>query len=333
MNRRLFLKNSIFFINAFLTTNFLKAQSIDSKKSYEKRLYTPTFITKIDNLYFIVDCWHHRIIFSDDFNNEIKDWQILDDEIYGPHSIASNKKLYVVDNTGNNSLRVYRKISRKEFEIVQNIDDLGMRPHRVIYNDQNQLFYVLISGKYGKKSSNLNNFYALKEKNGLLKIVYETQIEELKNTYTRSITISKDNFIYFVSENSLLITKFENLKIYVVKKINLHESLSGSNDLFFLNKKKLIMTFTNNIGGPKAIVTENLSNLEKGKYRDISENFIGVPYYIDQFDNYLWIPEIKNRNRIVRYIYEKGILKLDKVVFDFQSAKNIDIERKNLYPL
>ena len=93
------------------------------------------------------------------------------------------------------------------------------------------------------------------------------------------------------------------------------------------------MTFTNNIGGPKAIVTENLSNLEKGKYRDISENFIGVPYYIDQFDNYLWIPEIRNRNRIVRYIYEKGILKLDKVVFDFQSAKNIDIERKNLYPL
>ena len=241
--------------------------------------------------------------------------------------------MYVVDNTGNNSLRVYRKISRKEFEIVQNIDDLGMRPHRVIYNDQNQLFYVLISGKYGKKSSKLNNFYALKEKNGLLKIVYETQIEELKNTYTRSITISKDNFIYFVSENSLLITKFENLKIYVVKKINLQESLSGSNDLFLLNKNNIIMTFTNNIGGPKAIVTENLSNLEKGKYRDISENFIGVPYYIDQFDNYLWIPEIRNRNRIVRYIYEKGILKLDKVVFDFQSAKNIDIERKNLYPL
>ena len=43
-----------------------------------------------------------------------------------------------------------------------------MRPHKVIYDEQSQL-YIVISGKYGQISSKVNNF-VYKEKNGLLEM-------------------------------------------------------------------------------------------------------------------------------------------------------------------
>ena len=100
-----------------------------------------------------------------------------------------------------------------------------MRPHKVIYDEQSQLFYIVISGKYGQISSKVNNFYAYKEKNGLLEMVYETQKEEIKNLYTRTILLVKENLIYFLTENSILITKFENLKFSILKNIYLPEEL------------------------------------------------------------------------------------------------------------
>jgi len=332
VDRRAFIKIPYLFLSTILVASLFKEKSI-SEINYSSRLFSPTYITKIDGLYFIIDCWHHRVIFTDDINNEIKDWEILDDKIFGPHSIASNKKLYVIDNTGNNSLRVYRKISRKGFELVQNIEDIGMRPHKVIYDEQSQLFYIVISGKYGQISSNVNNFYAYKEKNGLLEMVYETQIEEIKNLYTRTILLVKENLIYFLTENSILITKFENLKFSILKNIYLPEELKDPNDIYILDDGAVLITLTNFLKQPKAIIAKSISNLIKGDYEDISKQFLGVPYYINQFDNYLWIPEIRNHNRIVKYVYEKGNIYLDKVVFDFQNPKNIDIERRNLYPL
>ena len=90
---------------------------------------------------------------------------------------------------------------------------------------------------------------------------------------------------------------------------------------------------TNFLKQPKAIIAKSISNLIKGDYEDISKQFLGVPYYINKFDNYLWIPEIRNHNRIVKYVYDKGNIYLNKVVFDFQNPKSIDIERRNLFPL
>jgi len=40
-------------------------ETIDyTQAAWEERLYTPTTITQISDFYFIVDCWHHRIIYS-----------------------------------------------------------------------------------------------------------------------------------------------------------------------------------------------------------------------------------------------------------------------------
>ena len=332
MNRRYFLKNSFFFLNAVLITNFLDSK-VFSEVSYNRKLFTPTFITKIDGLFFVVDCWHHRIIYSKDINKDIKDWNILDDQIYGPHSIASNGSLYLADNTGNNSLRVYKKISDTKFEIIQNIEDLGIRPHKVLYSKKIEVFFAVISGKYGAGSTKNQNFYALQEKNGLLEIVYQTKLKELNDVYCRSITLGEKDLIYFISENSIIITKFENLKLSILDKIELPQELRDLNDLYYLDDDNILITLTNYSRKPKAIILKSFSDIIKGNYIDISDKFIGSPYYINKFDDYFWIPEVKNRSRICKYKFDRNELSLDKVVFDFKNHEEANIKRKSMYPL
>ena len=66
----------------------------ETKKEKEKikgRLYTPTCMEKIDNQYYIVDCWHDRVIYSDSLC-DIKEWKVLDEDLKYPHSICKGKK-------------------------------------------------------------------------------------------------------------------------------------------------------------------------------------------------------------------------------------------------
>ena len=66
-------------------------------------------INKIGNEYFIVDCWHHRIIYNDNLNDEISKWKTLTDEIIGGHSIASDGEVYICDDTDGRKIRVLKK--------------------------------------------------------------------------------------------------------------------------------------------------------------------------------------------------------------------------------
>lgn len=59
-------------------------------KSWESRLYSPTLLTKLEDTYFIVDAWHNRILYSRTLDAELQAWKVLDSELAGPHSIASN---------------------------------------------------------------------------------------------------------------------------------------------------------------------------------------------------------------------------------------------------
>jgi hypothetical protein len=56
-----------------------------------------------------VDCWHHRIIYNANLIDPIINWKTLTEEIAGPHSIASNGNLYLMDDTGNHQVLVYKK--------------------------------------------------------------------------------------------------------------------------------------------------------------------------------------------------------------------------------
>ena len=107
----------------------------------QNKLYTPTFITKIKKNYFIVDCWHHRILYSANMNT----WKVLDQEISGPHSIVSNGEIYVAEDTGKNAIRIYGETHDKCLCLKQIITSIGIRPHRSIYSSKTDTFYIISS--------------------------------------------------------------------------------------------------------------------------------------------------------------------------------------------
>ena len=108
--------------------------------AYSHRLHTPTYITKIKDKYFITDCWHHRVIYSNSLSTPISEWQVLDDDIADPHSIASDGTFYVAEDTGRHRLKVYKEARDGKLQQIQLISNVGKRPHRVLYAEQLRRF-------------------------------------------------------------------------------------------------------------------------------------------------------------------------------------------------
>ena len=63
--------------------------------SWRSSLYTPTMIQKVGSDYFIVDCWHHRIIYNNNLRDKISAWKTLTEDINGGHTLAYDGELYI----------------------------------------------------------------------------------------------------------------------------------------------------------------------------------------------------------------------------------------------
>ena len=58
---------------------------VDLVQNYDSELSVPTYITKQDDTWFIVDCYHNRVIYSDDLNAPLDEWYINQEM---PHSLT-----------------------------------------------------------------------------------------------------------------------------------------------------------------------------------------------------------------------------------------------------
>lgn len=285
------------------------------------RLYTATQIQKIADTYFIVDCWHHRVIYSRNLSAPIADWQILDANLAGPHSIASDLSLHVVDVSGRHGLNVYAQGGRG-FELVQQLSNVGRRPHRVVYEPSLGLFFVI-----GSMDQRLQ---AYKNKGGRLELVISRAIPELKGQYTRSLTIH-DGMLYLVGNRSIVALGLRALRLNYAHEIRLASAYQGANDLFFMSAHSGLLTTTPR----KAFVFKTLSDLGSGHAADVSSEFVGTPYYVEKFDGRLWIPEITEHTRIASYAILNGSIDFSRrdLRFDFGPPDASSLERKQSRPL
>jgi len=294
---------------------------LSAATTYQDRLYTPTQIAKLFGTYFIVDCWHHRILYSKKITTRLSDWNVLDDNLAGPHSIASNGSIYVADNTGRHALNIYRPSSDNKFELIQTVPNIGRRPHRVLYDFPNKQFLVV--------GSMDQSIHICIEKDGKLMVVFQREVTQLEKQYCRSITI-KDDVLYFVGSNDILMFELKRHALgEMIRKIKLNEKYTGSNDLFFLDDSAGLLTST-----PKTIVSfKSLSDLERGTAADLSLLFRGTPYYIERFDNKVWIPEINEHSAInFSNSLDSNSLKIEKL-FDFGPPHQSSLIRKSVLPL
>jgi hypothetical protein len=287
--------------------------------AYKGTLYTPTFITKIADLFFIVDCWHHRIIYSDVLGKPIELWDILDDEIAGPHSIVSDGELYVAEDTGRHRLFVYKR-SDSGFVRSQIVTDVGKRPHRVRYDPMRQLFFAI--GSFDQVVT------VLKNENGQLVKVHRQVMPEVSRQYVRSITLFENN-LYIIGNKNILVSEYNGESIVVHQNIHLQEKYWGSNDLFFLNDGSGYFT-----SSPKQLYRFNsLESFSAGEADNLSELFKGTPYYIEMIDNQLFIPEITEYSQIVSYQNIRDLSQQKEVIFDFGPPKSQSTQRKKAFPV
>lgn len=300
-------------------------------EAWKNRLYTATTLTFQGGYYFIVDCWHHRILFSRDLDSSLANWEVLDDDIAGPHSIVFGEGFWVAEDTGRNALRVYsqpghrftrEKSVKLPLLLRQVIGGSGVRPHRVLFDDVRRGFWVIGSGD--------QTLLRLSRRalGGGLRIAKKYFLPEMQNEYCRSISI-RDHLIYVVSDRRVASFSLQN-DLEFVKEWALPPGITGSNDLYFLEQGGAFMTFT-----PKKIVFfEDLESLEEGNVIDLTEAIgSGTPYYISSILGKLCVPEITESTRIAFYEWVNPILSMNEEFMWFGLPNEDDAARKKDLPL
>ncbi len=253
-------------------------------------LSVPTYITKVEDTYFIVDCYHNQIIYHDNLTDPLSQWQVMTSEINKGHTIASDGLVYLADDTENNRILVFEK-KDGVFCHTQTFEEIGNRPHYILYDDNTQTFYAL--------SSMSGEIYLFRHdpNDSRMHLTGVHQIEQLADTYVRSFTISGSD-IYFVSgilgNPAILqadLNTFEIRKAYPVP-----DTMAGMIQLT-ITENMYYITISTDINGNQdyatIIRTDDLSNLIEGKYEDVYESFLGggTPYYVTLIDNNYYLTE------------------------------------------
>lgn len=281
-------------------------------------LYTPTYLTKLGDHFFLVDCHHHRILYNTVLDPHLAAWKTLDEQIASPHSIVSDGDLYVAEHTGRNGVFVYKQDpATHDFKRVQELTNMGVRPHRIVYEEKSKNFYIL--------ASNSQTMFKAVNDGGKLKIVYGKQLPYLKNRYTRSFSIV-DGFMYFVSGPRAIIKvrytddSYEPIATYPMP-------MYGMNDLFRSDSGWWYASAT-----PQWIVrARSVEDLSAGKHEDVYGTFglKGTPYYITKIDGRYYLPQITEYSGIISFIEdpENGKISDVKTLFDFGPPSGIDVVR------
>ena len=270
------------------------AAAQEDEYNFYTDLSVPTYITKVDGTWFIVDCYHNLVLYSDSIDVPLTEWKIMCKDVTQPHTIASDGLVYLIDDTENDRLFVYEKADGK-FIYSQLMYNIGDRPHYSYYDEMSDTFYVL--------SSESGEIYCFRhtQESSKLYLTDIRKIDRLKDVYVRSFTIIGGD-IYFVSGVSETGAAPEilrcDLKTMEVKKsYPVPNELAGMVQLMKIDDYYYI-TVSTDITGNQDYATivraRSLDDLAEGEYEDIySEYFIGggTPYNISKVDDTYFLTE------------------------------------------
>lgn len=255
-------------------------------------LSVPTYITRVEDTYFIVDCYHDQIIYHDNLTDPLYEWQIMTNDISMGHTLASDGMVYLIDDTENNRILVMEKIQNDNgqtaFAPTQEFLNIGNRPHYIIYDEYTDTFYA-----WSSQSGEMYLFRHAADDSRM----YLTEIRSipsLDDVYVRSFTII-DDCIYFVSGNSSII-EADLYSFKIRKEYPVPSEMAGMVQLTKIEDYFYITISTNATGSQDyatMIRTQSLKDLSSGSYEDVYSNFIGggTPYYITQIDDVWYLTE------------------------------------------
>lgn len=278
------------------------------KNTYDT-LNVATYITKVDETYFIADCYHNQIIYNKNLTDPLNQWNVLTDEVHYAHTIASDGVMFLVDDTENNRLLVFQKI-QDSYMHTQTLENIGMRPHFVQYDAKNQMFlaWSSITGEmyFIKRADapNQNGYYSLY----IEKIL---KIDALYGVYVRSFTVIEDEFYFVSGHNNQKILKaviddsgdgFEILAEYPVA-----DQIAGMVQLIKIGKFYYITVSTDNQENQDfatILRTDNLEKLVDATYEELYDQFgvsRGTPYYITEIDGRYYMAHHRTNENIIAF--------------------------------
>ena len=255
-------------------------------------LKVPTYITKLKDTYFIVDCYNNQVIYNDNLTDPVYAWHVMTSDVTMPHSLASDGQVYLIDDTESNRILVMEEGQSENGELcfvpTQEFSNIGVRPHYIIYHAPTDTFYA-----WSSESGEMFLFRRPKDDSRMY-LTEVRSIPSLAGIYVRSFTIIDDN-IYFVSGNSTIIeaklSTFEIKKEYPVpNELAGMVQLTPIEDYYYIT---ISTDITGNQDYATIIRTKDLDNLIKGEYEDVYDNFVGggTPYYITGIDDTWYLTE------------------------------------------
>ena len=255
-------------------------------------LSVPTYITKVKDTYFIVDCYHNQVIYNGNLTDPLYEWRIMASGLGMPHTLASDGFVYLIDDTENNRVLVMEEGVNENgqpiFLPTQEFTGIGDRPHYIIYDEATKTFYV-----WSSESGEMFLFRRPADDTTLY-LTEVRSIPSLNGIYVRSFTIEGDT-IYFVSGNSSIIEA--DLDTFKIKKeYPVPDSMAGMVQLTFI-RDYCYLTISTDVTGSQdyatMIRTKKLSDLAQGNYEDVYASFVGggTPYYISKIDDTYYLTE------------------------------------------
>lgn len=291
---------------------------------YSERLYTPTLITKYRALYFIVDCWHHRVIYSNNLMEPIRDWSTLEGQFLNPHSIATDGKIILVGDTDNNAIRVYKE-KNGLFVEEQTVRNIGSQPHRLFFDESSNLFYGI--------SASSQHVFVLRNTEEEVVVEKIVKPEYLGSAYIRSFSII-DGKMYFVSgPGKIIVAEIADLSFNLIDEYTVPFELLGMNDIAKIGSYFYISVYQTGNGEiePRLVRVKDLNQLETN-YEDIYDHLDlkGVPYYFSFIDNRIYLTEIDSYSSIKSFTVIDDRISDIQVHFDIGQASTASKKRREL---
>ena len=286
----------------FIISNIFSICTYAAENGYSY-LLMPTQITKINNLYFIVDCNHNQVIYTDNLNTDLMHWKVMTRDVKKPHAIASDGDIYMITDTDQNRILTFEK-GYDCFSPLQTIEHIGSRPHFVDYDYSNNLFYVW--------SSMTGEMYLYKRipETKLITLQEIKTIPELTNCYVRSFTILEDVILFPAVERSSILMVDKN-SFAVINEYPVPNHMAGMVQISIVDNNFLVTVSTDlqyNLQYSTVVRAQHLEDFALGNYEDLYNLFgnNGTPYYISYFDGSYYMIHENAAPNIYRFHAKNG---------------------------
>ena len=259
-------------------------------KNNNDSLRVPTMINKIDDTYYIVDCSNHNILYCNDINAELTQWNKLPGSFNKPHCFVGDGTFFIVVDTENNRLATYKK-ENDSFIFIESIDNIGFRPHYAMYHDEH--YYVW---------NGVNQIYVYTENNYKLILENAYYIPELEGDYVRSFTLYDDEWYFPTSSGKIVVT---DLNFTYTREYSVPNNIAGLSYIYKRDDYWYVNVFTNieyDTSYTDLVRCKDLSLLETGEYESLYDK-LGLkssPYYVYIFDDSYYMTTLSGYNAIYR---------------------------------